>query len=331
MLYTKDGRYVKSVSYKKLGEGFYPEYQEASDEITFFGNNRNYTLTPKDRVQIKMDWSNPRNKKYFKKFTLKLNDPSFTIKKDVPNERDIMQLYHYFDEYYLEGEIAVSPLFKDSIDHELKIYKNNKLVKGFFPYNRINEPRFLFTDEEEISLIRTDTPGIITIARPYNDTIFTLVNDSLFPVCKLVLPVENSLVPAIFTKRFKNRSERENFSRNNGWMLYQIHNFYETPKFIMLSVEYLSNSDSYIYEKQSNVTYKIRNIKADSSQYNLGLFGDFAVERKGSTFYKSQEAGDLITFFDKYKDVPIPKELQNFIKSKPPESTPVIVEYKLKN
>jgi hypothetical protein len=99
----------------------------------------------------------------------------------------------------------------------------------------------------------------------------------------------------------------------------------------MLSVEYLSNSDSYIYEKQSNVTYKIRNIKADSSQYNLGLLGDFAIERKGSTFYKSQEAGDLLTFFDKYKDVPIPKELQNFIKSKPPESTPVIVEYKLKN
>jgi hypothetical protein len=63
----------------------------------------------------------------------------------------------------------------------------------------------------------------------------------------------------------------------------------------------------------------------------LGLLGDFSMQRKGDKFYKPQKAGDLLTFFDNNKNVPVPKELQELLKSKPPRTTPVIVEFKLKN
>jgi uncharacterized protein YdeI (YjbR/CyaY-like superfamily) len=102
-------------------------------------------------------------------------------------------------------------------------------------------------------------------------------------------------------------------------------------KRIFFLVSYLSNFDSYIYEKQTDVTYKAQNIKADSTQYNLQLLTGFAMVRKGDRIYKPQKAGDLVTYFEKNKNVPIPKELEEFLKSKPPATTPVIVEFKIKN
>jgi hypothetical protein len=231
LVYSKEGKFIKNITYKNLGNNFYPDYQERNNQITFFGSNKNYVLTPKDQIQIKLDWDNPRNRKYFKKYVVDLNDPSFTMKKDIPDEKDIVQAYNYDDDYYMQGKINVSPLYKDSLDYEFKVYKNNQLVKSFFPYNRINEPRFLYT-EENVSLIKTDTPQVYFITRPYCDTIYKMIGDSLFPAYKLVLPLENSLPPSFFIKAFKNKTERDNFLRNNSWMMRQVYNFNETSRFI---------------------------------------------------------------------------------------------------
>ncbi len=328
--YLKDGKFVKEVSFKKLGQGFYPNYDELSNQVSFFGNNKNYSLTPKDMVQVKMDWNNPRNKKYFKKFVIDLNDPSFTIKKGSPDEMDIVQIRHLYGDYYVQGQINVSQLYKDSIDHELKLYKNNQFVKGYFPYNHHNEPRFLYV-QENVSLNKTDTDQVHIITRPFSDTIYKMVGDSLFAAYKLVLPLENTLPASFYNKPFKNKTERDNFYRNNGWMMRQIYSFYETPRFMFFTVGYLSNFDSYIVEKQTAITYKTKNIKADSSQYNLQLFANTSFIRKGTQVYKAQKAGELLAFFSQNKDVPVPKELDAFLKSNPPADSPVIVAFKLKN
>jgi hypothetical protein len=330
LIYSKDGKFVKRISYKKLGDSFYPNYNEYTNQLVFFGKNKNYTLTPKDELKITLDWNNPQNKKYFKKYTIDLNDVSFVMKKSIPTQNDIIRTYHFYDDFYWQGKITTSPLFKDSLDYEFKIYKNNQLVRGFFPYNRINEPRFLYTNESTY-FNKTDTPYIHFITRPYCDTIYKMKRDSLFPAYQLVLPIENSLPPSFLTKPFKNKTERENFERNNGWIFSQVYDFYETPKFVFFLVDYLFNTDSYIYQKETQVTYKTKNIKPDTSQYNLQLLADYNVLRKGDRFYKSQKAGEILTFFEQNKNAPVPKELENFLKSNPPASTPVIVEFKLKN
>jgi hypothetical protein len=330
LVYSKQGKFVKKISYKKLGDEFYPYYEEHNDQLIFFGRNKKYKLTPKDELKIKLDWDNPRNKKYFKKYTVDLKDTSFAMKKVIVEENDVLRSYHFFDDFFWQGDIITSPLFKDSLDYEFKIYKNNQLVKGYFPYNRINEPRFLYADQTT-SFNKTDTPYTHFITRPYCDTIYKMKRDSLFPAFQLVLPLENSLPPTFFTKPFKNKTERENFERNNGWMFRQIYNFYETPQFVFLLVRYFNNVDSYIYQKQTNVTYKTKNIKPDTSQYNLQLLADYNILRKGERFYKSQQAGEILTFFAQHKDVPVPQEVENFLKGNPPTTAPVIVEFKLKN
>jgi hypothetical protein len=330
LLYAKDGRFIRKISFKKLGENFYPVYNAHTEQIIFFGNNRNYTLTPRDKIKITLDWSNPRNKKYFKKYAIDLNDTTFTIRKDIPNENDVIRAYHYYDDFYWQGQISTSELYKDSLDYEFKLYKNKRLVKGFFPYNHIDEARFLYT-EENIGVSKTDSPNMHVITRPFCDTIYKMIDDSLFPAFQLVLPLENSLPPSFFTRPFKNKTERDNFKRNNGWMLRQIYSFYETPLFIYFSVGYMGNYDTYIYQKQTNTTNKVKNIKTDSTQYNLQLLGDYGLSRKGDRFYKSQKAGDLLTFFAQNKGVAVPKELESFLLSNPHPTTPVIVEFKFKN
>ena len=329
LIYSKDGRFLKNINYKKLGD-FYPNYIEATNQVVFFGANKNYALTSNDQIKIKLDWTSSNNKKYFKKYVIDLNDPTFTIKKSIPEQSDIIRSYHFYDDYYWQGQISTSPLYKDSLDYEIKLYQNNQFVKGFFPYNRINEPRFLYTQESS-SYFRTDTPYVHLIVRPYCDTIYKMVKDSLLPAYHLVTPLENSLPSSFFTKPFKNKTERDNFYRNNGWMLRQVHNFIETPKFILFLVQYLGNVESYIYQKQTNTTFRTKNIKADSSQYNLPLFADLNIRRNGEWFYKPQKAADLLTFFEQNKNAAIPKELESYLKSKPPATSPVIVEYKLKN
>ena len=330
LLYSKKGDFVKKIIYKKLGDSFFPSYNEQTNQIVFLGNNKNYALTSKDQLQIKLNWDNPRNKKYFKKYTVDLNDTLFEFRKEIPAENDIVQANYFYDDFYWQGQINTSPLYKDSIDYEFKIYRQNKLAKGFFPYNHINEARFLYTNES-ISFNQTDTPYTRFLTRPYCDTIYKAVKDSLFPAYQLVLPLENSLPSSFFTRPFKNKTDRENFNRNNGWMLRQVHNFYETQKFLFFLVGYLSNYEYYVYDKKTGVTYKARNIKPDSSQYNLQLLGDFNTVRKGNKFYKTQKAGDLISFFEKNRNVLVPKELESFLKSNPPATTPVIVEFELKN
>ncbi|WP_276481497.1 6-bladed beta-propeller [Paraflavitalea pollutisoli] len=330
VLYDKQGRYIKKISYKKLAGDLYPAYDLRTNQLIFFGYNSTYALTPKDQIKIEMDWSSPKNKKYFKKYSIDLNDSTFAIKKEKPEQKDIIRAYHFYDDIYAAGVIKTSELFTDSLDYEYKLYRDNKFIKGFWPYNRINELKYQY-QPESISIGRTDTPYINYITRPYSDIIYKMVHDSITPYYQVVLPLENSLPQSFFTKPFKNKTEKDNFRRNNGMLLHAIHPMYENDRFLYFMVAYLYNWEAYIYQKQTQVTHKAKNIKGDSSQYNLSLLSDFGLTRNKDQFYKTQKAGDLISYFEKHKDVAIPPELEKFIKSNPPATSPIIIEFKFKN
>ncbi len=330
LLYKKDGKFVKNIPYKKLGENLYPSYQEQSNQLVFFGSNKNYSLTAKDQIEISLDWNNPRNKKYFKKFTINLDDTTFALQKDVVNERDILGATPYEENAYWSGKITTSPLYKDSMDYELKIYRNNELIKGFFPYNHNNEARFLYA-KENVALSKTQAPGTYLVTRPFCDTVYKMINDSIYPYYHLVLPLENTIPSSFLTAPFKNKTERENFMRNNGWMFKQFYVMYETSSFLYFGVSYVYNFETFVYDKQADITYKTGNIKPDASQYNLKLLSDFGAANSGNKFYKVVKAGDLIAFFDQYKQTLIPQELGNFLKAQPKNDAPLVVEFTLKN
>lgn len=330
ILYGKDGRFIKKLSYNNLGADFFPMYDQRNNQLVFFGYNKNYTLTPRDRIKIQLDWSSPRNRKYYKKYLIDLADTNFTLQKATPEQKDIIRAYHFYDDLYSTTEITTSELYQDSLDYEFKLYRGDEVVKQFFPYNHINQVQYLY-NTENIGISNTDTPDVHFITRPYCDTIYKMVKDSLWPAYQIVLPLENTPPRSFFTQPARNKTERDNFRRNNGWLLNQIYSVYETPQVLYLMIGYMGNYEVYLYQKQTQTTYKVKNIKADTSQYNLNLLNGYDVIRKGGQFYKTIKAGELVAFFEKNKEVAIPPDLQHFIRSNPPATTPVIIEFKFKN
>ncbi len=328
-LYSRTGAFVKKVDFSLIGQYMFPYYRANTNQIVFFGNNPNYTLTAKDRIEISLDWSNKRNLKYFRKYVIDLNDNSFTIRKSTPDKYDLTGAVAFYKDHYIQTKITASKLYPDSLGYEVSIYGNGKLLNNYFPYNRINEPRFLF-GEESASTSFSDTPYIAYLTRPFCDTVYRLVKDSLYPAYQLVLPLENSLPSAFFSNPFKTKAEKENFARNNGWVFRQVLGFYETPRLLYFSISFFSRFETFVYDKQTDVTYNVTKIRSDSKQYNLALLTSFNA-RSGSRFYKLLKAEALVSFFKQNPDIAIPTELALFLQNNPAKNTPVLVDYSLKN
>lgn len=329
-IYTKKGAFVKKINFKSLTNNLYPSYNAKTNEVVFFGNNNNYTLTSKDRVKIQLDWSNERNLKYFKKYVVDLSDTAFEIKKAKPDKYNLIGAYPFYADQYIQTKITTSPLYKDSTGHEVNIYKNEKLVKTFFPYNRVNEPKFLFS-EENVSVTSSGSPNISYLMRPYCDTVYKSAEGGLSPVYHLVMPVENSLPATFFTDASVTKTERENFKRNNGWAFHQIRDFYETSRLIYITISFFSHYEVYVYDKQTQTAYNATKIKGDFKQYNLSLLTSYNVTRAGHKFYKLLKADVLISFFRQNPDISVPKELAAWLQGNPDKNVPVLVAFTLKD
>lgn len=327
--YTKSGAFVNKINYSEVGTGLYPSYQVNTEQLVFFGDNSNYSLTPKDRIKILLDWDNKRNLKYFRKYVIDLRDTSFAIRKATPGKFDLTNGVPSYNGRYIQTRISTSNLYPDSTGFEMSVYENGKLLKNYFPYNRINEPRFLFEDEE-VSVHFSDTPYVSYLTRPFCDTVYRMVKDSLYPAYQLVLPLENSLPARFVNIPFKTKSDKENFERNNGYVFHEITTFYETQRFLYFSISFFQRHDVFVYDKQTGVTYNASKIKADAKQYNQSLLTSLGFH-SGNKFYKQLKAETLLSFFKQNPDVAVPKELARLLQSNPDKNTPVVIEYSFKN
>lgn len=332
LVFKKDGRFVKEISYKKIGEYASPDYDKNRQQMVFLFTNKNYSLTQKDQIQIKSNFSNPRNKKYYSKYIIDLKDTSFAIKKADITAFDILKAYNLKDDYYCTYEIAVNEKYKDTTDYEVKIYKNTTFVKGYFPYNKQNEPRYKYARWAGAVTRETNTPNVFYITRPYVDTIYTLSDGIINPAVQLVLPMENSIPKSYFEKPFKNATERENFERNNGWLMRQIYLRAETDRFMSITISFFNNYGQYIYDKKINATYDINKIKPDSTLYNLpSLLSRNFNEGSNRRLYTLISSDALKKMYElKDKSAPYPKELEAVFKD-PKNPSPIIVEFIIKN
>ncbi len=329
--YTKAGQFIKKISYKKLGKEANSRYDSAKDQIIFFHTNNNYALTEKDIIQIRANFAEEKNKKYYKKYIIDLKDSSLTIQKSTPAAFDILNAYNLKDDYYCTYEIKASKNYKDTIDYEVKIYKDAKFINGYFPYNKQSEARYLFGQYIGAYTQSTNLPDVYYITRPYVDTIYSLSNGLITPVYQLVLPMENSLPKSFFEKPFKNKTEKENFERNNGRLLRQIYAVFESVRYAFFSIGFFNNHGQFLYDKKTNASYNLSKIKPDSSNYYLPLFNQNFGTRYGNKFYSIVTPEQLKIVYNQNKNrmAKLPKELQYCLKDSA-NPKPLIAEYIIK-
>lgn len=329
-IYAKSGALIRKLEFNSSVKNIFPSYNDQTNQLVFFANNKNYSLTSRDRVKIKLDWDKPRNLKYFKKYVIDLNDTAFVIAEAKPSKYDLIDARPVFDNQYIQTGITTSPLYKDSSGYEVSIYESGKLLRSYFPYNQVNEPKFMFT-EEQVAVSSAATPDVCYLGRPFCDTIYKLEKYSLSPVYQLVLPLENVIPAAFFTDGSLTKTDRQNLIRNNGWAFQQVRDFYETSRYVYLAMGFFTHFERYVYDKQSKITYSAAKIKADSPQYDLSLFSGYNATRVGNRFYKLVNAGMLASFFSQHPDTTVPKELAAVINNRPDKTRLVLVEFTLKN
>ncbi len=83
--------------------------------------------------------------------------------------------------------------------------------------------------------------------------------------------------------------------------------FLKHPRFIYVFIGYLSNYESYIYQKQTNTTFKVKNIKSDSSQYNLKLLDEYGISQKGTGSTKHKRPATFLPSLKKIRMFRCPK------------------------
>lgn len=327
-IFSKTGAFVKKINFKTTVGEAYPHYNRQTNQVVFFTTNGHYTLTARDKIKILLDWDNKRNLKYYNKYLIDLGDSSFPIKKTKPDKFDLVDGEPIFDHDFFQTQISTSPLFKDSVGYEVSVYRNGTLHKNYFPYNRVNEPAFLFY--EEWVAVSEAAPNSAYIARPYRDTIYRLENDSLYPVYQVVLPLENSIPSSYFSKPFKTRTDKENFGRNNGWMFHEIQAVYETPRFLLLSLTFFSHNESVIYDKLTHTAYNRSKVAADTTQYNLTLW-PYHSEQYASRFCHLTSRDYLAGFFREHPTVKMPEKIAGMLHDDAAKNTPVLIKFKLKD
>ncbi|MCH5600193.1 hypothetical protein [Niabella ginsengisoli] len=144
--------------------------------------------------------------------------------------------------------------------------------------------------------------------------------------------MENSLPKSFFETAFKNKTERENFERNNGWLLRQIHLSYETDRYMLFNISFFSNYGQYIYDKKTMASYNLEKIKPDSASYFLPLYERYNAGREHEgKFYKIITAEHLKKVYEqnKGKTDHMPKELRESLKDST-NPKPLIAEYTIK-
>lgn len=143
--------------------------------------------------------------------------------------------------------------------------------------------------------------------------------------------MENAIPATYLTQPFKNKTDRENFERNNGNMMRQVYLGYDENKFLIISVSLWGNYYQILYDKKTFATYNMQKIKPDSLSFQLPILNEYGYARKDNRYYKLLTPETLKAAYEqKGKSAPYPPELQACF-TDPKNPTPVIVEYTIKD
>jgi|GEM_PF-1048573 len=323
--FDRKGKFVKQISNKQFKDASI-EYDQLTHKITMKSANKSYQLTQKDWLEVFIDFANPKNRKYYRKYELDSDSSGAKLIKADITPYEVLRAGKYYKDYYISGSVQVSDLFKDTLDHELKIYRHNEIVKAYFPYQKREEPRFKYGNAST-NIFSTDSDSIKLVNRGFNDTIYQLRPDTILPIYKLVLPQENALPPSFFTTASKTKTDRENFEANNGWLLKQLYDFSENKRFIMITMGFFRNYGRYAYDKQTKYLYDMSKVKTDSSQYDLPILsGNDGQGYKGKR-YTSVKLDNMKATYKKDNNIAWPADVKAIAADKEKYMNVAIVEY----
>jgi hypothetical protein len=330
-VFDREGRFIKKFG-NKLDFGRLT-YNEKKDGLEMVSSNKMYRLTNKDNTQILEDYRNPKNLKYFRKYFIDLTDTlHFTVHKQKIEQADILNPVPYTDGMYFVNQVTVDNNFAKKEDYELKIYRGDSLLKQYFKYDKKKDSRYIF-DRASVSITPSLKQDQKWITHPYDYTIYALQKDSLYKVYDFVLPLDRAAPADFFTKEFQNRTEKDNYLRQNRKLVKQFYVYNLSARYLNFTMQTMMyETQQFIYDTKTRIFYNYDKISPDSSTYYLPLSKNLAFN-DGSTIYARISAEDALKIFEDHKKdtVQYPPLLEAYLKTATAGSNPVLINFNYRN
>lgn len=331
LLFSKTGRFIKKIKSKKRLDDFW--YNEQTDRLEIVTGNKMYRLTNKDNAQIQEDYMNPKNRKYFQKYVIALDDTiNLSAKKEKIAQKDILEPLPYINGMHIFNKVTVNKDFTATEDYELKIYKGDSLLKQYFKYDKKNDPRYIYTGAETAV-----TPAMHAnerwVTHAYDYKIYALKNDSLYEVFDLILPMERAIPNNFFSREFRNKTEKNNYLRQNQKLVKQIYVYSLSKKYINFNLQSMTyDTQEFIYDTKTKVFYNYDKINADSLTFYLPLLKSQQL-KDGAVTYALLTAEEALKALEagKKEKINYPPLLEAYLKTATAETNPVLINFTYKD
>lgn len=301
VVFNKTGRFVKKIKTKlDLGR---LDYNAALDRLEMITPNKMFLLTSKDRAQILEDYKNPKNYKYFHKYYIDFTDTvHFAVHKQKIEGIDILNPIDYTGGMHIVNQVTVDKNFDSKQDYELKIYRGDSLLRYYFPFDKQHDSRYIF-DGATVSVSYAADPGARWVTRPYDYNIYSLTQDSLYKVYHIVLPAERAVPEDFFKRDFQNKTEKDNYLRQNRKLVKQLYVYSVSPRYLSISMVNMGygGRSQYIFDTQKKQFFDIARLTADSATLFMPVCENLSFS-DGASVYARISAEEALGVFEAHKN-----------------------------
>lgn len=330
LVFDKSGRFIKKFG-NKLDFGRL-SYNEEKDRLEIVSQNKTYRLTNKDNAQILEDYQNPKNLKYYRKYFISLADTlNFAVHKQKIVHADILNPIAYINGMHFVNQVTVDHNFAKEEDYELKIYRGDSLLKQYFKYDKKKDSRYIFERVSvSITPAKNDTKWV---THPYDYTIYALQKDSLYKVYEFILPVDRAMPVDFFARVFQNKTERDNYLRQNRKLAKQFYVYNLSGQYVNFTMQSMAfEMQQFIYDTKTKTFYNYEKIIPDSLTYYLPVCKNLAFN-DGPQIYARISAEDALKIFEDHKkdNVQYPPMLDAYLKTTTAGSNPILINFNYRN
>lgn len=239
--------------------------------------------------------------------------------------------------------IVNEKFFKDTVNHEVLLARNDKVYASFLPYNMKNSA--LTTDNlpnrEQGPFFASGNSSWVYYARPYDYNVYKVTTSDMYEKFTFVFPSENSFSKANFNDPLFKRDARQYF-RSNPDLISRISHIYQIDSCISFKLTTAGKKfGPMLYNLKNQTLVSFLSINPDSKSYFMpvndskdvsGFADQGALYCDGKYFYSSVSSSALIVRRKQNidKNIMYPKVLSAYFEKASMMDNPVILQIKPK-
>ncbi|MEO7315902.1 MAG: 6-bladed beta-propeller [Ginsengibacter sp.] len=341
LLFDKSGKFHAKISDKKLDIQDFKYLKDENKLLVYLVNSKAVTpemmeLISKNLSELLNLFSKLVSARYYDLDGRALSEP-------VPDSYISIGIASSIELYpgtIASGAFMADKSFPDSTAYQLNIYKKNQLYKSWFPYNTKND-LFRCGVVNDGGIYKTNKDSIFYYTRPFDYTIYTFTEDTILPVFKFILPLQNTVSESLYSDSTSTKEELgAMLKKNPSWIttLENISVFNDLLLFKTVNNEWgFDQSNSFMFNLKSGSLISISKSTPDKENGYLPFLGD-------NFYYRNFIARDETCLYSNISSLkmfrakeetaeknPIyPPVLENYFKTESRMSNPVIVQLKPK-